>query len=465
MVCYKDASIDPVQGPTTTVQWRQAPVNRPEQPLTGMMYTAETLGHANVPYVVTNSANWVYANTGFKDGDSVPGLVGYEADRYMTNYPAAATNQVLLSRSPFTTVGGTPDYANSSIYQAPSGAWVFATGTMSWSWALDGFAPSSGPDPRIQQATTNVLNAFLVSRAPVHDLKVVAPATVAAGRPFSVTVTAEDAQARTVGSYNGTVHFSSSDTSAGVVLPADYTFTATDAGTHTFSATLMGTGPQTLIVSDAINNFTTTTNLTVSSTTTTSTLLLTSATSTTAAGTSVSFTVTARDQFGNTDPSYAGTIHFTSSDPTALVPADATLTNGQGTFSATLNTVGSQSITATDTAIGTITGSLNLQVTPAPAASLTLVAPASVVANQPFDVTVTLRDALGNVATGYTGTVHFSSSDMTAALPADYTFTAADAGAHTFSVTLGLPPSQTISVADTVNPSLSASQTINVSLF
>src|SRR2546428_7425932 len=142
MVCYKNAGTDPVQGPTTTVQWRNAPVNRPEQGLVGVMYTNETQGLINVPYVVTNSSNWVYANTGFKDGDSVASLVGYEADRYMSNYPTAATNQVLLSQSPFTTDGGSPDYANSSIYHAPSGAWDFATGTMSSSWALDSFSTS-----------------------------------------------------------------------------------------------------------------------------------------------------------------------------------------------------------------------------------------------------------------------------------------------------------------------------------
>ena len=47
--------------------------------------------------------------------------------------------------------------------------------------------------------------------------------------------------------------------------------------------------------------------------------------------------------------------------------------------------------------------------------------------------TVTAQDAYGNRATGYTGTVHFTSSDAQASLPVDYTFTAADAGMHTFS--------------------------------
>src|SRR5213078_578195 len=36
LVCYKDASLDPVQGPTTTVEWRDPPVNRPEQTLLGV---------------------------------------------------------------------------------------------------------------------------------------------------------------------------------------------------------------------------------------------------------------------------------------------------------------------------------------------------------------------------------------------------------------------------------------------
>ena len=53
--------------------------------------------------------------------------------------------------------------------------------------------------------------------------------------------------------------------------------------------------------------------------------------------------------------------------------------------------------------------------------------------------TVTAYDAYGNLATGYVGTVHFTSSDPKAVLPANDTFTAADAGVHTFWVTLSTP--------------------------
>ena len=45
-------------------------------------------------------------------------------------------------------------------------------------------------------------------------------------------------------------------------------------------------------------------------------------------------------------------------------------------------------------------------------------------------------DSFGNTVSGYRGTVGFSSDDATR-LPARYTFTTADAGAHTFSVIFG----------------------------
>jgi adhesin/invasin len=85
-----------------------------------------------------------------------------------------------------------------------------------------------------------------------------------------------------------------------------------------------------------------------------------------------------------------------------------------------------------------------------------------------FSLKVTLTDQYGNVATGYTGTVHFTGSDpawqlgVVASAPANYTFTAADAGVHTFTVTLVTPPSQTITVTDTANASLTATSTVAV---
>jgi hypothetical protein len=69
-----------------------------------------------------------------------------------------------------------------------------------------------------------------------------------------------------------------------------------------------------------------------------------------AAGAPGSVTVTALDALNHVVTGYTGTVHFTSSDGHAVLPANATLTNGIGTFSETLDTAGHQTITATDTA-------------------------------------------------------------------------------------------------------------------
>jgi len=75
-----------------------------------------------------------------------------------------------------------------------------------------------------------------------------------------------------------------------------------------------------------------------------------------AAGTPQTLTVTAQDLAGDTVASYSGTVHFTSTDPKAVLPPDTALTNGTATFSnLTFNTKGTQTVTATDPATG-ITG-------------------------------------------------------------------------------------------------------------
>src|ERR1700676_5588947 len=76
------------------------------------------------------------------------------------------------------------------------------------------------------------------------------------------------------------------------------------------------------------------------------------------AGTAFPFTVTALDASNNVN-GYSGTVHFSSSDGQAVLPTNSTLTSGTGTFSATLKTLGSQTITATDTVTASITGTSN----------------------------------------------------------------------------------------------------------
>ena len=68
--------------------------------------------------------------------------------------------------------------------------------------------------------------------------------------------------------------------------------------------------------------------------------------------------------------------------------------------------------------------------------------------------TITALDQYGNVATGYTGTVHFTSSDPQATLPPDARFTAVDRGVKTVVVTFKTLGTQSLGATDTSTPSI-----------
>jgi len=70
------------------------------------------------------------------------------------------------------------------------------------------------------------------------------------GKAFNVFVAAVDDAGHLVPTYTGAVHFASSDTATGVVLPPDYTFTAADNGVKVFSVTLQTQGSQTISLTD-----------------------------------------------------------------------------------------------------------------------------------------------------------------------------------------------------------------------
>jgi hypothetical protein len=162
MVGYKDRTTDPVQGPTTTVQFRDPFINRPEQTLMGVQFNGQIAFDApKAPFVVKNSSSWVYTGTGVRDGDQIPGIVGYEMDGSTASAPlpgAIGATYEILSESPYTDSGGAAVVSNATIYQAPSGAWVFGAGTTGWAYGLD---LDGTADPRIQRMTSNILDRFV----------------------------------------------------------------------------------------------------------------------------------------------------------------------------------------------------------------------------------------------------------------------------------------------------------------
>ena len=190
------------------------------------------------------------------------------------------------------------------------------------------------------------------------------------------------------------------------------------------------------------------------------------------AGTAFAITVIAIDHLGNNAAAYTGTIHFTSSDKGAgsvvaafytFAPADL----GIHVFTApVLVTAATQTFTATDNTTASVTGSTTVTVKPAAATHLGINAPPTVKTGSPFSITVTAEDPFNNTVTGYTGTVHFTKSDAGAnsAVPADYTYVAADNGTHIFSglatlVTLG---NQSITATDVAAPAISGSAAVTV---
>ncbi len=233
------------------------------------------------------------------------------------------------------------------------------------------------------------------------------------------------------------------------VLPANSTLTN---GAGTFSATLKTAGNQTITLTDTVTSSITGTSATIAVSAASATHFTVSAPSTATAGTAFNFTVTALDQFNNTATGYAGSVHFTSTDGSAVLPANSTLTNGSGAFAATLKTAGNQTITAADTVTSSITGaSATIAVNAGAVTRLSISAPSTAASGTAFGFTVTALDASNNRLTSYAGTVHFTSTDAAASLPANSTLTN---GAGTFSATLKTAGSQTITASDTATPSI-----------
>ena len=187
--------------------------------------------------------------------------------------------------------------------------------------------------------------------------------------------------------------------------------------------------------------------------------MIVSAPSSATAGTSFTYTVTAENASANVDTGFTGTIRFASTDSKIQgLPTTYTFTtanDGVASFTVTLETSGSQTITETS-ASGSVASTI--MVSPATASKFVISGLSTATAGTPASFTVTAEDAFGNVATGYTGTVEFASSDTAATLPGNTPFTSANAGKQTFSVTFKTAGTQSLTVTDTASASLTATQ-------
>ncbi len=341
-----------------------------------------------------------------------------------------------------------------------------AAGASPWAVAAGDFNGDGLPDLAVANAGSNDVSVLLNTGDWRSFMVSGFPSPTTAGEAHSLTVAALDSSGNPLTGYTGTVHFTSSDPQA--ALPADYTFTATDGGTHTFTMTLKTAGTESITVTDkAATGFSGTESGIIVNAAALSRMSVAGFPSPITAGAAGNVTVALTDLYGNIVSGYSGTVHFTSSDGKASLPANYTFTAadaGVHIFSAILKTPGTQSITAMDTATGSLSSTDGgITVTPAAASQFIISAPSTVIAGVPFSLTVTVEDPYGNVVTGYTGTIHFSCTGHPATLPANYTFTTANKGVHTFTgLILQKTGNATITITDTLNNVLTDSVIVNV---
>jgi hypothetical protein len=106
------------------------------------------------------------------------------------------------------------------------------------------------------------------------------------------------------------------------------------------------------------------------------------------------------------------------------------------------------------------TGGVNIGAYQASASAFDFTAPATFPAGTPFEVTVKAVDPFGQTAVGYRGTVHFVASN---GAMADYAFTAAGAGQHTFSnLVLRRAGTLTVTGTDTADASVTGTTTFTI---
>ncbi len=153
------------------------------------------------------------------------------------------------------------------------------------------------------------------------------------------------------------------------------------------------------------------------------------------AGTAFTVMVKAYDRYGNVATSYNGSAYLSDLSGTL----DITLIDFSGgvwTHDVTITKAYYHDhITATCVIVGCLSGTSNpFDVVAGDPVRLDLTPDSgTVIAGGLVTIEVTLYDEYDNIASGYTGTVRFLSTDVQAILPLDYTFTPDDEGKHRFS--------------------------------
>ena len=114
-------------------------------------------------WVVVRPEHWIFAGTGVKKGDRVPGLIGWE---YHGDPPEIPGLEIVAAGTAW--VGGqVPQKWTATVYPGPKGNFVFNAATIFWSQGLSSppghtlpwthWSRPHGPDERVRRITHNLL--------------------------------------------------------------------------------------------------------------------------------------------------------------------------------------------------------------------------------------------------------------------------------------------------------------------
>lgn len=156
-IIYRRGMFGGASARNNTEPWEQ---HGPDEAL---LVGARTMSPANgsANWIVTNASHWIFAGTGLKNGDEIPGLVGWEHHGDPGKIPGL---EVIAAGTALKANGDSSPYA-ATVYPGPRDNWVFNAATIFWSMGLaqpPGLLPPSshlgrphGVDERVQKITAN----------------------------------------------------------------------------------------------------------------------------------------------------------------------------------------------------------------------------------------------------------------------------------------------------------------------
>jgi hypothetical protein len=158
--------------PGGTIEFEAMSALSHERPYANELIGAHSTGPVTggADWVCAKPEHWIFAGTGMKEGEGIPGLVGWE----WHGDPASIPGLEVVATAPTQSAPGKPNGGQftATVYPGPAGNVVFNAATCWWADGLSAppgyvrpsvYTSPQGPDPRVQRITRNVL-ARMIAR-------------------------------------------------------------------------------------------------------------------------------------------------------------------------------------------------------------------------------------------------------------------------------------------------------------